>query len=192
MANKVEFFEFNLLQDKSRKELQQEEKRDESIFYTVVLLFSGVIIFLLLHLLDLLLVESRIVEANNTIADFEQAIEAKDDVRAKNGELFVKSERLAPVLEEDIKLIDFLQIADNIVGGDIEIISYVRDQNGSFNIDFYVSNHSEALDVLSQAQNQNNVEQPFIRSLTVDEDRIEDLKVSLEFNITLPLEEDAA
>lgn len=175
-------FDFNLLPQKSKKVVKEERKRDESTFYSVILLFSGIIIYLLLTLLDLILVQSRINTFEQTIAEYDQAIASYSDVRAKNGELFLKGERLSPVLENDIRLDTFLVIADQITGG-IDIENYAREDSGAFIITFFVDSYPQALNIYDSASEQDGVEKPFIREISMNPNREDQLEVVLEFNI---------
>jgi hypothetical protein len=97
-------FKFNLIPPKSKEEIVQLVERDNTILYSFILIFSSAVIFFVLTLLEALLVKPAVTNTTATIDGLKAQVNQFSEIKTTNGELFIKSRALEPLLEKDIEL----------------------------------------------------------------------------------------
>jgi hypothetical protein len=177
-------FKFNLIPPKSEEEIKVLEERDNSIFYSFLLIFFITLIYFLMVWVDVYIVVPRINKLEKTIAKQNEQIKTYDVVRELKGELFVKTQILEPLLELDIETIKLLQNSDLIVNdvNNAKIITYVREPDGTFVITVLVDSYKDVIAILDNAKNIEEIENVFLRQARKF-DRSENIKVTLSFVI---------
>ncbi len=184
---KAKIFKFNLIPPKSKEEINQLVERDNTLLYSFLLIFFGAFVFFVLNLLDIILVQPSLQSTLTSIANINSQISSFDTIKAKNGELFIKSKALDPLLEKDIKLTDLIAIADNIdttFAGDANVTSYKREITGEFFLNLNISDFSKLSDIVTLLTKTPNVENIFIRRVGLEnaDSQILTLSVSFEIN----------
>lgn len=165
-------FDFNLIPPKSKEEVRTLRERDNSIFYSVLLIIFISLIYFGLLLFDSGVVTPRLNGLDDDLLQQDLQITTYNPVKQANGELFVKSQIIAPLLELDIGTIELLETSDAIIQNvpNAEIISYEREPDGTFVITVILDNIEDSTLLITNAQNQTNVENAFMRQVRVDDD----------------------
>lgn len=170
MARKDDIFKFNLLPKKSREEEIITEERDVSIIYSTLLVFGAVFIYLILNIVQLLFVQSRLDNVNTDISASDNTISEYFSIRRINGELVSKSRLLQEPLEEDIKISNFLRLANTLIGVYGEISNYDRESTGTFVITAKFNNTISIESAIVTAKESTEVENVFLRSIATQQD----------------------
>src|SRR5260221_116538 len=100
----TKLFKFNLIPPKSKEELNVLETRDNSILYSFLLVFFGMLVFFVLSLIQTFTTTPQVNKVDATLASQKAEIQAYDQVHEISVELFVKSQSLEPILQKDIKI----------------------------------------------------------------------------------------
>lgn len=132
--NIQKFTDFNLLSPKTSRQKAIEEERSSTTFYSFALIFVALIIYAMATILHFVVVYPKKIDTEARISKLDEQIATFDDLRADNGELFIKSKLLEPVMAEDVKIAELLSIAEQLVDGiaSVEIKSYSRKSDGNF------------------------------------------------------------
>ncbi|MFS8130887.1 MAG: hypothetical protein ACMG57_02820 [Candidatus Dojkabacteria bacterium] len=184
--SKSRMFRFNLIPPKSKEEVAQLEERDNTVLYSFLLIFFAAFVFFALNLLDIIFVQPSLQAAKNNIATVNAQISSYDSVKAKNGELFIKSKALDPLLTKDIKLTDLIAIADNIdttFAGSANVTSYKREITGEFFLNLNVTDFSKVSEVVDLLAKTDSVEHIFIRRVGQDSTDSSTLAMAVSFEI---------
>lgn len=183
-AKRNRMFEFNLLPPKSQVQIQIERERDDSLIYSIVLVFFGLLVYFLLILADSQLVNPRVTEIVSVRQERQQQVNTYDDVRTLNGELFIKTKTLEAILEKDLAAQEIFRVADEIseADSDIGVISYAREQSGVFVFDFLTNSLENVVVLIESAKAVDGVSDVYLRSIQVIEDTGR-VRVSTELNI---------
>lgn len=176
-------FKFNLVPPKSKEEIVQIEERDNSIFYSLILIFFAVFIFFVLSIVQSVFVKPRITKLRNDLAKQDTQIASFDSVRATNGELFVKAQALGPILETDFEAINFLNTTAQIVSTDptSKIITYGRENDGQFALTLVTSNYDTAARIIEEGNKVEGITDLFLRQVSIDNNQA---RLTIAFNIT--------
>ena len=177
------FFKFNLLSKQSEEEIQQLEERDDSSLYAMILVFSGVFIFFILNLIQTIIVQGRINLINEGISNVDTEIANYNDIKALHGEIFKKSNLLIDPLLKDIKISRLLEISSQIVQEEGTILSYNKDAINKFSLRVSVNSFENAINILNNAEKVNEVEVPYIQTLSFGNFSGEGVLMNMSFNI---------
>ncbi len=181
MNNKeyAKFFRFNLIPPKSKEELMVLEERDNSIVYSLFLIFSAVFIFFALNLIEAIAIRPQILEAEQDLTNLQNKILQNDPIVKSNGELILKSNLLKPVINDDIKVAEIIDVSNEIaVNGDI--MTYIREQTGEIVLTIKISNVGNVTNIIKSAQENEKIEDVFLRSVTIQQGSVPEI-----FNMTM-------
>lgn len=139
-------FKFNLLPKKSRELILKEKKRDGySVYYSLLVLF-GVLLWLGLVAVNNFVVDKSKQEWRSVIQEKQGRIDNEFyETRRIHGELVVKTRSISPLLVSDIDPEEVFQVAQDVfplTEGNVKIIGYGRNDDGSFNITIIASDSS--------------------------------------------------
>ena len=178
-------FKFNLVPPKSKEEVQVLEDRDNSILYSSILIFAAMFIFFVLTMVQTVLVDPRLAASQLAITNKDKEITAYDTIKKVNGELFIKSKSLEPILEKDIKITQLLDISQQIKANVVssEIISYSREPSGQFVITFSVGSMDQASLLIKNAKSITSLKDVFLRNVAKDSVNANKARATIAFNI---------
>lgn len=162
-------FGFNLLPQKSKEVIIEEDKRDRTSVFTALLPLLGVTLWLLLVLFNGLVVDG--VKAN-----WEKAIIQKENrinteflpVRIQHGELVIKTRTLSELVLKDIKPETLFILTETIFPteeADVEIIGYGRNDDGSFSLALRTGDHEKFAEITRRFSNYEGAETVTISSI---------------------------
>ncbi len=178
-------FKFNLVPPKTKEELQVLEDRDNSILYSSILIFAAMFIFFVLVLIQTVLIDPRLLSSKLAVTNKDKEIAAYDTIKKVNGELFIKSKALEPILEKDIKITKLLEISqkikENVVAS--EIVNYSREPSGEFVITFSVSSVDQASLLIKNAKSNSALKDVFLRSVIKNVGETNKANVTIAFSI---------
>lgn len=159
---------FNLLPPKTKEEIVAIDERDNSVLYSAFLVFFAVIIFSVFTVGKALLIDTRQSYLEDVISKQDTKISSYSSIRQVNGELFVKSNALAPIVEQDIKLSELLDVASKLIEGDSSILitNYARLLEGTFEVTFEMKNYSDINKISANSLKIDTLKEFFIKSLT--------------------------
>lgn len=161
-------FKFNLLPRLSAAELAIKRERDDSVLYaTGIVLFAGIIWVVTLLVLNYLILP-RVQQADGDITVVDSQISSFDDIRAKNGELIVKTQQLKPLLEKRVDTDVIFSVAEAIAtnAGATGITSYRRDESGRFIFKIVAPDFEAVEQIMTNARNLPNVSNVELQSST--------------------------
>jgi hypothetical protein len=158
---------FNLLPKKSNELILKEKKRDSYSIYYTFLVFFGVVLWL-----GLVVFNSFVVDRSTN--DWKAVNKEKQDkinneyaqTRKIHGELVVKTKSIAPLLEKDIDPETIFKVAEqafSITEGDVAIVGYGRNKDGSFTISISAS---DSRNIAEKARGLRNLS--MVKDLSVD------------------------
>lgn len=178
-------FKFNLLPPKSEKEVELEVERDDSILYSMILVFVGGLIFFGLTIANVLLVEPRVAQFEQAVTERNNLIEQFSSTIATNGELFVKVRTLQPVLEKKIDTSEIFRVANAItsIDPDVNIISYARERSGLFVFSFSSPTLNELGGLIEGIKDIQGTSQLFVRgsrSRDLQQDYLTEIELSID------------
>lgn len=162
------YFAFNLLPKQSEEEIKVYEERDDTTLYALVLVFSGVFIFLILFLIKKVAVDVRATSIENRIEETQEVINTYNDVIATHGEIFQKSNLLEEPLTKDIALSRLLEISTLLTQDEGRIIAYGKKITGGFSLTFEVAEYQNAINILGRASGITELREPYITTLSED------------------------
>ncbi|MEP7103468.1 MAG: hypothetical protein ABI721_02035 [Candidatus Dojkabacteria bacterium] len=183
---KTKIFKFNLIPPKTKEEIKQLEERDNTILYSVLLIFFGAFVYFALTMLDVVLVQPSLANTKTVIGTLNSQISTYNEIKQKNGELFIKSRALDPLLAKDIKLTDLIDIADKIestYNGNVNVVTYKREITGEFVLTLTISDFSKISDLYQLLLATPNVKDIFVRSISIDSNDSSKLSIVVAFNI---------
>jgi len=139
------FDKFNLIPPKTKEEIVTIEERDNSVLYAVILIFLAVTLFAFFSIGKALLVDTRKVFLESAIAQQDNSIAAYNSIKRVNGEIFIKSNALAPIVQQDIKLTSLIEVANELIVGapNAIITSYARELDGKFLVTIEIDQYSD-------------------------------------------------
>jgi hypothetical protein len=169
--DQTKIFKFNLIPPKTKEEIVVLQERDNSTLYSFVLVFAGMFIYFVLTLIQVLLITPKVNSTELTIKNRDLEIQGYNTVRKMKGELFVKSQSLEPILDKDIKISNVLDVGQSVIDKvpQLAILSYSREINGDFVIEFTLSKIEDASLLISTLKDQNKIRNVFLRTISVDE-----------------------
>lgn len=158
---------FNLLPKKSEDLIQKEKKRDSYSIYYTFLVFFGVVLWLGLVVFNSFVVDrstkqweevnrEKLNKINNEYAQ----------TRRIHGELVIKTRSIAPLLDKDIDPEAIFKVAEqafSINEGDVAIVGYGRNKDGSFTISISATNPQVISEKARSLRNLN-----MVKDLSVD------------------------
>ncbi len=184
---KPKYFQFNLLSEQSEEEIQRLEERDDSTLYAMVLVFSGIFIYFILNLIQIIIVQGRINLIQSRIDETVAAITAYNDIRALNGEIFQKANLLRDPLLSDIELDRLLEISSLMTQDEGEILTYSRNQSGEFELVVDVENEEMAVRILENADELDDVTRSYIKQMSHENEQ-NSIRVTYGFDIIYEIE----
>lgn len=161
-------FKFNLLPPKSEQEVVLELERDDSLLYSMVLVFVAGLTFFGLTMVNLVLINPRVNQFEQAIASRDSQISTFASVRSRNGELYVKTRTLEPVLERRINTTEIFRVADAIAASSagVAIEAYGRERSGEFIFDISTASFAEMSSLVDSIKSISGVSQVFVRTTT--------------------------
>ncbi len=162
------FYSFNLLTPPTEEEKVIAFEKDNTVFYSVVLIFIAFIIFIMFSIIHLIVVLPKKNETISRISKLDEQIRTFDEIKAQNGELYIKSQILEPILREDIKIAELLDIASRLVENinTVEIKSYSRKSDGDFIVLLDMQSFLEINKVIENSKLIKEVQNVFVTRLT--------------------------
>jgi hypothetical protein len=179
------FSSFNLLPPKSKEEIEVIEERDNTILYGFLLIFFSVLVFVILSILQAGIIVPKINSKEASVNNLESLKLQFNSVKSINGELFLKSKSLEPILDKDIKITEVLNISAEIIKDlpSTRIISYIRESSGGFTISIETQNYQNIEKILTKAKSISRINKVFLRNMSQDHFDISYIKASLSFSI---------
>lgn len=167
---KDRLFKFNLIPPRSNEEIETEEERDNSIVSALVLILFTVVIYAVFAIGKVILIDARVINLEDRIVTLNQNISNLQSIKALNGEIFTKSNALAPIIEQDIKLNRLIDVSnklkENILGAVIN--SYAREFEGEFVISLTMRSYEDIYTLIDNAKSIEGLEKLFVRDLSKD------------------------
>lgn len=178
-------FTFNLIPPKSKEEVDTLVERDRSTFYSFLLIFFSVFIYFVLTLLNTFVLAPRIATLEGNIQKQKEQVATYNSVRQLNGEVYTKSQALAPVLALDIGSVELLEISEKFLVNidNAQIVSYGREFSGEYILSIIVNDYDSVSTLLTNAKSQENVKNVFLRQASLSGDKTFVTAV-IAFNIT--------
>lgn len=181
--NRYQIFQFNLVPPKSQVEVELEAERDDSLVYSMILVFFALFVYVVLTLTRSFLILPRIESTQQRLDNFKQQTQSFQDVRSQNGELFIKGETLSEILKKDLSANEIFRVAQEIssINANVGVVNYSREQSGIFVFEFLANNVSLVPEILQKANTVSGVSNVFIRDVSVFADG--KVLISAELNI---------
>jgi hypothetical protein len=168
MSSAEKFNKFNLIPPKSKEEIDALEGRSNSILYSFSLVFFTMLAYFLLTIAQFVVIESRISSNKASIDQKKAEIETYNETKEQNGELFIKSKALEPILARDIKITQLLEISDKL-REDLnvaEIINYKREFQGDFVLTLSLEEYTDINQIIENASEIDVVSNLYVRSMS--------------------------
>ncbi len=182
----TKLFKFNLIPPKSKEELNVLETRDNSILYSFLLVFFGMLVFFVLSLIQTFTTTPQVNKVDATLASQKAEIQAYDQVHEISGELFVKSQSLEPILQKDIKISEVLAASKEVLNKfpNSFVTTYSREATGEFVLDFVVNTPDESINLVKEMNTNNKFLNVFLRSLGHRADNLYTVTIAFILNTT--------
>lgn len=170
MASSRRYFKFNLLPGRPKEYVKLEEQRDNTTLYGFLMVAFASLIYLVVILVQLLLVQPQLDTATQNLAARQLVKQSYADVQALNGELFIKTKTLKPVLQQNLDTAEIFRVTEAIKGGrsDLIIEDYNREKTGTFVFTVVSPNISDVPSILATTQKITGISDVFIRNISVD------------------------
>lgn len=183
MSNKS--ITFNLLPPKSKQEIASIEERDNSVLYATFLILFAVIIFAVFSIGKILLIDTRKANLESVITQLDSRIFSYNGIKQINGEVFVKSSALSPIVEQDIKLTKLIEVANKLVDGSqgTIITKYARQLDGMFELTLIMNSYSDINKISANALEIESVEDFIIRSMS-QQTKLSSVNCTISFKLT--------
>lgn len=167
------FFSFNLIPPKSKEEIETLVERDRSMFYSFLLIFFSIFIYFILTLLNTFILSPRIESLESNIEKQKSQVITYNSTRSLNGEVFSKSQALAPVLALDIGSVELLETSEEFIldVSSAQIVSYGREFSGEFILSIIVDDYDSVALLIENAKKQENIDNVFLRQASVSIDK---------------------
>jgi len=178
-----EFFQFNLLPKKTEKEVKVIKDRDESVVYSLILIFAAIFIYLLLNLIQMIFIDSKINQIKENITQVSSDINLFQEVRKFNGETFIKSILLKSPVNKDVKAAQLIEISDSSIETKGLIIGYKRLETGEFGVIVEVSDLNNVAPILDSLETKDEIEKIVINSIVKDPFSENTFILDIKFNI---------
>lgn len=158
---------FNLLPKKSEELRLKEQRRDSYSVYYTFLVFFGVVLWLGLVIFNTFVVDRSTNDWKEINKEKTNKINNEyAQTRRIHGELVVKTKSVAPLLKNDIDPETVFLVAEqafSINEGDVSIVGYGRNEDGSFTISIAATNHIVVAEKARSLRNLN-----MVKDLSVD------------------------
>lgn len=166
-------FSFNLIPPKSKEEIETLVERDRSMFYSFLLIFFSIFIYFILTLLNTFILSPRIESLESNIEKQKSQVITYNSTRSLNGEVFSKSQALAPVLALDIGSVELLETSEEFILDvpSAQIVSYGREFSGEFILSIIVDDYDSVALLIENAKKQENIDNVFLRQASVSIDK---------------------
>ncbi len=183
MSNKA--ITFNLLPPKSKEEIASIEERDNSVLYATLLILFAVVIFAVFSIGKLLLIDTRKANLETVVSQLDSRILGYNGIKQINGELFVKSSALSPIVEQDIKLTKLIEVANKLVEGSegTIITKYARQLDGVFEVTLIMNTYAEVNKISANASQIDSIEHFIIRNLS-QQSKLSTVNCTISFKLT--------
>jgi len=176
---------FNLLPPKSKAEIASIEERLNSVLYATFLIFFAVIIFAVFSIGKVLLVDTRKAYLEDAITKIDARIFSYNGIKQINGEVFVKSSALGPIVEQDIKLTKLIDVANKLVEGSTGTIitKYSRQLDGVFELTLIMNDYSDINKISQNASTIETLEDFIIRNMS-KQSKLATVNCTISFKLT--------
>jgi len=183
--DQTKIFKFNLIPPKTKEEINVLVERDNSTLYAFLLVFFGMLVLSLLTLFQAIIVTPRVVTTNAGLSNQDNQLTSYNSIKKLNGELFVKSKALQPILDKDIKITQLLNISNVIIQQipSAHIISYARENTGEFVLTFVLNSFEQSQTLFQSVKSQTQVNNVFLRSVVKDPN-LGTFQAIISFNLT--------
>lgn len=128
-------FNFNLLPEKPKEEIEKEAQRENTSLYLAIFPLITVVIGIVLMFINFYIVSNPLKSWQDSVAKSEQDILNFLPVIRQNVEYAAKTDLLAEAVSKDVEPKKFFEISDSILGSlpfSATIQRYGRDADGSF------------------------------------------------------------
>lgn len=162
------YFQFNLVTPKTEAEITKLVDRDNTLFYSFLLIFFGMLLFFALSVIKSVLVDPILEEVNSNIAEVNTEISNYDEIRATNGELYIKAQALEPILEKDVDVIKVLDLEARLRAefpNLVEVVDYGRRPDGAFAMSFLINDTSDVTEIINYLTTQPDVDDVFLENI---------------------------
>ncbi|MBL8014844.1 MAG: hypothetical protein JNK26_01490 [Candidatus Doudnabacteria bacterium] len=172
MASDRSIFKFNILQTKSVRQRQIEYERDNSTLYALLLVLFASFVYLAIVITQGTIIEPRRLEALELLGQREDIAQTYADIRSLNGELFIKTRTLRPVLDKNIDAKEIFRVADAIIATKPGLIieSYVREQEGDFVFVVVSSTVTDVPEIIRDTIEIDGVSDVMVRNVFISEE----------------------
>lgn len=181
------YFQFNLIAPKTKEEVVLLVERDNTIFYSVLLIIFGMFLFFALSVIKSVFVDPALAVVNKNIETVGNQINGLTPIRQDNGELYIKSRALEPILDKDVEVTKVLELEAKLRAefpNLIDVSDYSRRQDGAFAISFFINDATRLKDILSYLGEQPDVNNIFIDSIAWENGQRADALVDISFFIS--------
>jgi len=163
-------FKFSLLPPKSSTEVELESERDNSVVYGVILIFISALIFFLLLLVQNYLVQPKLTENQATLTSVQSQKLSFQSIQRLNGELFIKTKTLKPVLEKKVEPAEIFRVTTAITAANPNLVvtSYNRSESGEFVFQIAAASFDEVGTLLEIARDIEGVHDVSVKGSTQD------------------------
>lgn len=155
---------FNLIPPRPEEEIEIIRERDNTIVYSLILIFVATFVYLILRIIDFTIIDNQIDALNQDITTLDALIRSKDESTVVLGELITKANLLAPTLQSDTSPKEFVDIAQEIAGGN-RIQAYTRQNASSFSIVLIIENYNQVETILTAARENEKIQNIFVESI---------------------------
>jgi hypothetical protein len=161
-------FQFSLLPPKSGAVVELETERDNSVAYGALLIFVSVLIYFLLTLVQAYVVAPRLAENESALATIQSQKSTFQSVQTLNGELFIKTKTLKPVLEKQVDSTEIFRVTTAITAANPNLVvtSYNRETSGEFVFQIAAASFNEVGELLEIAKGIEGVSSASIKGST--------------------------
>lgn len=164
-------FKFNLIPPKTKDEINVLVDRDNTILYAFLLIFFGMLAYAILTLFQAIIVNPKVITTTSNIDTQSTQIGSFNPIKRLNGELFIKSKALEPILLKDIKISQLLSLTSVIIQQvpSSSVVAYARENTGEFVLTFNINSFEQSQSLLQSIKAQTQVNNVFLRSILKDQ-----------------------
>lgn len=163
MADKIynkNYFKFNLIPPKSQEEVSQLVERDNTLFYSFLLIVFGMFLFFVISIIKVAFIDPILSQVDSNLETVQSQISNFDEIRRINGELYIKANALDPILDRDVEVTKVLDLESRIsqtFPNLIDVEDYSRRGDGSFALTFLIEDSKEVTKITEYMRAQSEV-----------------------------------
>lgn len=164
---RTEYFDFNLLPKKSLDEIVILNERDNTLLYSMILIFGSIFLLFCFTMLDVVLIKRRADSLQERSWAIQNNIKMQDNIKLVNGEIVRKSRLLAIPLDKDIQLSTFLAVTNDITNNIAEPTDFRRSTNGRFEVSVNLGESNNNLEnIMNNAKQNEAIEEPRVETVS--------------------------